>query len=125
MLRNSLIVFALCAMYCLGMGCAIIEEANMESRLKITHNNMQSYRSAVIEYRGDLGVVPTKVQGMEALRTDTGDEKWDGPYLRDASYKDGWGQMLVYEPAPDGKTFKLISSGTDKVLGTEDDIVLE
>ncbi len=125
MLRNIFGVSALCAIMVMVLGCAIIEEANTESRGKITVNNMQNYRSAVKSFEVDMGALPTKEQGVEALRTNTGEENWKGPYLRDASYKDGWGQMLVYEPAPDGKSFKVISPGPDKVMGTEDDIVLE
>lgn len=36
---------------------------------------------------------------------------------------DAWGQPYLYEVSEDKKSFKLISKGKDKTLGTQDDII--
>jgi hypothetical protein len=37
---------------------------------------------------------------------------------------DEWGESYVYEIVDDGQDFRLLSKGKDRILGTEDDIVL-
>jgi hypothetical protein len=47
-------------------------------------------------------------------------KNWRGPYTEDNKINDPWGVQLGYES--DGRTIKLISSGVDQAMGTEDDI---
>lgn len=105
--------------------CALLEETRYTSQKKITENNMRTVRVALMRYEADTGSLPSKSEGMDVLLENPNHEKWAGPYIKDKSYQDAWGQELVYDPTGAGKTFKVISAGPDKVIGTEDDIVLE
>ena len=82
-------------------------------------------------YLGDVGAIPTAVQGLSALLTNPGIAAfsvnssvrfglgWNGPYLTGgpgANFtKDAWGQTIVYSPAAFPPT--LVSLGADGLVG--------
>jgi len=72
-------------------------------------------------YRIHSNKYPTTDQGLNALLTNPGSDKnWRGPYLEPNKLKDPWSNDFQYQS--DGRTFKIISSGTDGQFGTADDI---
>jgi general secretion pathway protein G len=74
-------------------------------------------------YKLDNNKYPTSEQGLNALLTNPGGDvkNWRGPYTEDNKINDPWGVPFAYES--DGRTVKLISSGSDQNMGSEDDIV--
>ncbi|MCK4325643.1 type II secretion system protein GspG, partial [bacterium] len=70
-------------------------------------------------YAGDCGSLPTDVQGLDALATDSGVTGWDGPYISgsfqgsDEFKKDEWENEYIY----DASAGTITSYGSDKVPG--------
>ncbi len=117
-----------------------------QKKYDITVNQMNLIRSALLGemsanpaksrfgFLGDLGALPTSVQGLKALweipadieswklspefRTGSG---WSGPYLTDQGTggvdytKDAWGNPYLYDPDSDPAT--LTSYGADQAAG--------
>ena len=74
-----------------------------------------------VDHHGDL---PASNDGLVTLvSANTRDPDWRGPYLKEIPV-DAWGQPFEYKlpgtQNPDG--FDLISSGPDRLFGTDDDI---
>ena len=60
---------------------------------------------------------------LDDLVTDTGDRKWNGPYLQDTDFipQDPWGNDFMYTaPGENGRAFEIISYGEDNQSGGED-----
>jgi general secretion pathway protein G len=75
------------------------------------------------------GEKPTTAEGLNVLlQQPNNDDKWHGPYLKDAKALpvDAWGKPFTYEyPGqhhPNGTDADLSSGGPDRVVGTPDDI---
>lgn len=73
-------------------------------------------------YKLDNNKYPTSEQGLNAMLNNPGGDvkNWRGPYTEDNKIKDPWGETFGYES--DGRTFKMMSSGPDQIMGNEDDI---
>jgi len=68
---------------------------------------------ALDQYRLDTGSYPSTQEGLNALMTNPGQEKWDGPYLKKSLPLDPWGKAYVYQiPGTKGE-FDLYSLGRD------------
>lgn len=52
---------------------------------------------ALDHYRLDTGSYPTTEQGLNALITNPGVEKWQGPYLKKGVPLDPWGKPYIYQ----------------------------
>ena len=52
-------------------------------------------------------------------------ELTDNYPLRAGWLKDSWGEPYQYEKLKDGMSFRLLSNGPDRVLNTEDDILIK
>lgn len=75
---------------------------------------IQSFILAVTDFRGDMGKIPNSLD--ELVRNESGEKKWDGPYLGNTLDipKDPWGNEYVYQvPGPEGFEFEIISYGSD------------
>jgi general secretion pathway protein G len=96
-------------------------------------DDMNSISSVVIMYNINNGHYPSSAQGLMALvARPTGDpQPMNWTQLSDKVPLDPWGQEYRYESGEDveGKKqtyqFRIISTGKDLQLGTEDDIVHE
>ncbi len=102
------------------------KKANIDTtRLSIT-NLEQTLDMYAVDHNGEY---PTTAEGLESLLVKpNNDEKWNGPYLKDAKKVplDPWGRPLQYEyPGQhhdQGTKPDISSSGPDKAFGTPDDI---
>ena len=104
-------------------GPMMINQMN-EANIKTAKIQMRLTGNALDDYRRHNFTYPTTEQGLAALRTkpDVGiiPKNWNGPYLRSDHPKDPWGNEYTYRS--DGKTFEMISLGTDSQEGgTEED----
>ncbi|MCX8030949.1 MAG: type II secretion system major pseudopilin GspG [Thermodesulfovibrionales bacterium] len=74
---------------------------------------------ALDQYRLDVGSYPTTEQGLNALVTNPGVEKWEGPYLKKGVPLDPWGNPYIYQfPGTHGE-YDLLSYGRDGKPGGE------
>lgn len=87
----------------------------------------QSLELYAVDHNGEF---PTTAEGLEALLSQpNNDEKWHGPYIKDANSLpvDPWGRAFNYEyPGQhhaQGVKPDISSNGPDKAAGTADDIV--
>lgn len=72
-------------------------------------------RDAVDTYYLDMSEYPER---FEDLIRDPGNDRWDGPYLRDGMLpKDPWGEEYQYELAAGDWDFNITSTGADRAPG--------
>lgn len=86
-------------------------------------NQLTMTSVALQEYVEHCGSFPTSKQGLKALCTNPGIEKWSGPYLEADVLIDPWGNPLHYS-IRDNRP-QVWSAGPDGESGTDDDIVME
>lgn len=74
---------------------------------------------ALDQYRLDVGTYPTTEQGLNALSTNPGVDKWDGPYLKKGLPVDPWGKPYIYQQPGSNGEYDLFSYGRDGNPGGE------
>ena len=75
---------------------------------------------ALDHYRLDIGQYPTTAQGLQALNTNPGVEKWEGPYLKKSAIPlDPWNKPYNYACPGSHGEFDIRSYGRDGVQGGE------
>ncbi len=75
---------------------------------------------ALDQYRLDTGQYPTTEQGLQALNTNPGDDKWQGPYLlKNLIPLDPWGKPYNYVCPGTHGDYDLFSYGRDGTAGGE------
>jgi len=93
-----------------------------EAQRKLACTQMASIKQALKMFKLDNGSYPETDEGIEALVSNPDADKYPNysgsPYLEKVA-KDSWGTPLIY--IKDGSEFKLISFGTDKKEGGDDD----
>ena len=93
-----------------------------EAQRKLACTQMASVKQALKMFKLDNGSYPETDEGIEALVSNPDADKYPNysgsPYLEKVA-KDSWGTPLIY--IKDGSEFKLISFGTDKKEGGDDD----
>lgn len=85
-------------------------------------SDLASLRSALDQFRIDVGRYPTTEENLDALRSAPGDASgWKGPYIAKAVPPDPWQNPYIYEyPGADGQdSFVLMSNGADGQPGGE------
>lgn len=70
-------------------------------------------------FRLDVGRYPTTQEGLNALATNPGIEKWEGPYLKKALPNDPWGKPYRYQCPGSHGDYDLYSYGRDDAPGGE------
>ncbi len=92
------------------------------SQIKLACTQMDSVKQALKMFKLDNGTYPTTKEGIEALVQNPNREKYPNylyePYLEKYP-KDSWGSKIIYRQK--GDDFILISYGTDKKEGGEDE----
>lgn len=68
---------------------------------------------ALDHYRLDTGSYPTTEQGLNALITNPGVERWQGPYLKKGVPLDPWGKPYIYQYPGTHGDYDLYSYGRD------------
>lgn len=75
---------------------------------------------ALDQYRLDVGDYPTTQQGLNALQTNPGVERWEGPYLKKKEVPvDPWGRPYIYQSPGEHGEYDLYSYGRDGRQGGE------
>ena len=88
---------------------------------------LHAFESAITAYQLDVGQVPSQEMQLEALVNPPDDlpnpAKWKGPYFNKAIPLDPWDQPYNYEVVGP-ESYRIYSSGPDRVAQTNDDINL-
>jgi general secretion pathway protein G len=74
---------------------------------------------ALDQYRLDVGSYPSTTEGLNALMTNPGGDKWDGPYLKKNLPLDPWGNPYNYQCPGSHGEYDLYSLGRDNKPGGE------
>lgn len=81
---------------------------------------IELFGQALDQYRLDTGHYPTTEQGLQALLTNPGEEKWQGPYLKkNIVPKDPWDRPYMYQQPGTHGEYDLYSYGRDGSPGGE------
>jgi general secretion pathway protein G len=71
------------------------------------------------QFRLDVGRYPSTQEGLAALVTNPGIDKWEGPYLKKGLPNDPWGKPYIYTcPGTHGE-YDIVSYGRDGQPGGE------
>ena len=80
---------------------------------------IELFGQALDQFRLDVGRYPTTQEGLAALVTNSGIDKWEGPYLKKGLPNDPWGRPYIYTcPGTHGE-YDIISYGRDGNPGGE------
>ncbi len=89
-----------------------------KARISTAQTQIKLLEQAIFDYRLDVSKLPTTDEGLEVLSSNvSGNEKWDGPYLKQDLPKDPWGNDYVYRCPGEYGEFDLISYGADGQSG--------
>lgn len=97
-----------------------------QARITATQTDIVNLETALDAFEVDCGRYPTEQEGLDALVNAPSDVTgWRGPYLKNATPKDAWGQAYIYRQPGRNNTsgFDLFSTGPNKLEGDEDDLV--
>lgn len=98
---------------------------NQISRSETTAAKAQidAFDKALQAFRIDMGRYPSQSEGLQALVAAPGaDQRWRGPYLKDAVPLDPWGTPYEYrQPSTRGKDYDILSLGRDRAPGGSGD----
>jgi general secretion pathway protein G len=85
------------------------EKANRSAAV----GQVSNFKDALTKYEIDVGHYPSTEQGLQALITNPGEDKWGGPYLQtDKLPQDPWSHPYVYAcPGSNGMDFDVYSQG--------------
>ncbi|HXU94311.1 MAG TPA: type II secretion system major pseudopilin GspG [Gallionella sp.] len=85
-----------------------------KSEVKVTQAQISALDKALEQYRLDTGHYPTTEQGLKALiARPTGEQRWDGPYMKKEVPLDPWGQPYVFKSPGEHGDYDLSSLGKD------------
>jgi len=80
---------------------------------------IELFGQALDQFRLDVGRYPTSQEGLAALVTNSGIDKWEGPYLKKGLPNDPWGRPYIYTcPGTHGE-YDIVSYGRDGNPGGE------
>lgn len=95
------------------------------SRSEVTAAKAQidAFDKALQAFRIDMGRFPSQSEGLQALvAAPGGNQRWRGPYLKDAVPADPWGMAYEFRiPSSRGKDYDVISLGRDRAPGGNGD----
>lgn len=110
------IVFILLAGIMAFVGPKIFEQMgrakSSEARIRI-----QQLAGQIEMFKLEVGRYPDNLQAL--VTQPGGNERWNGPYAKDADLKDAWGNDYRYAVPGQGKPFDLVSLGADGRDGGE------
>lgn len=90
------------------------------AKQKTAKTQIEMLMAAMDAFRLDMDRYPTQQEGLEALSNSTGDESWDGPYLKKGVPLDPWGKPYHYMiPGENGGEMDIFSYGRDDKPGGE------
>lgn len=89
------------------------------AKQKTAKTQIEMLMAGLDSYRLDIGKYPSSQEGLEALVTNTGSDKWKGPYLAKELPKDPWDSPYVYENPGQHGEVDVFSYGADGQAGGE------
>lgn len=93
-------------------------------KVNITKSQIQTIAGQIENYQLDTGKLPTHLEDL--VTAPSGVNNWLGPYAKEGSLKDQWGNPIIYRVPGQGRPFDLISYGKDgKPGGTSYDADIE
>lgn len=87
------------------------------AKVKAASSQISRISMAVESYYLDTGATP---DNLSALVEDSGEDGWNGPYVKGSSLKDPWGREYVYVYPGEHGDFDIYSFGADGQPGGED-----
>ncbi len=92
------------------------------ARINTAKTQIRLLEQAIFDFQLDLKRLPDGEHGLRELEENVAnDEKWDGPYLKQNVPKDPWGEEYVYTQPGEHGDFDLISYGSDRQPGGENE----
>lgn len=82
----------------------------------VARANIATFRKALELFASDVGSYPSPNQGLQAIRTNPGETKWRGPYVRSDLPPDPWGRAYIYRIGERGVP-EIVSLGRDGRAG--------
>ena len=93
-----------------------------KSKQKTAKTQITLLENAIAQFKLDVGRFPSSDEGLSALRTKGGTDKWDGPYLTKQLPKDPWDREYIYNcPGEDGRPYDILSYGLDGSPGGDEE----
>ncbi|MFA7383817.1 MAG: type II secretion system major pseudopilin GspG [Desulfurivibrionaceae bacterium] len=84
-----------------------------KARQKAVRTQIEKFMVALEAFRLDVGRYPTQQEGLTALVTNSGIEKWEGAYLKKAVPNDPWGNPYHYRNPGEHGVVDIYSYGQD------------
>ncbi len=89
------------------------------AKAKTAALQLDTTAAALVMFKEDVGRLPTRAEGLNALVSDPGVSGWTGPYAKsDKAIKDPWGRPLVYTPASEDEATLTCLGADGKPGGT-------
>jgi general secretion pathway protein G len=119
-LIEMLVVVTIIGLFVALVGPGLFKKADA-AKITATRSQIESFMTALGQYKLDTGIFPTSEQGLIALRVRPGDmAQWAGPYMPKDIPKDPWGHDYVYKfPGDHGDEPEIVSFGADGQPGGE------
>jgi len=95
-----------------SMAGVFIRGAQKKARIDAATAQIGAFENAIKMFELNVMSYPAMNQGLDALRMDTGDAGWTGPYLDREIPPDPWGNPYQYELI-DQDTYRIWSWGPD------------
>ena len=90
-----------------------------KAQQKTAKTQIEMLMAALDGFRLDVGRYPNQQEGLTALVTNPGVEKWDGAYLKKAVPNDPWGNPYQYRNPGEHGEVDIYSYGQDNQPGGE------
>jgi len=89
------------------------------AKQKTAKTQIEMFMAALDAYRLDVGRYPAESEGLDALVTNPGTPRWNGPYLKKAVPLDPWGNPYHYRNPGEHGPIDVFSYGADGAPGGE------
>ena len=115
-----LVVVTIIGLFVALVGPGLFKKADA-AKITATRSQIESFMTALGQYKLDTGAFPTTEQGLVALRVKPAEmEQWAGPYMPKDIPKDPWGHDYIYKyPGEHGDEPEIVSYGADGQPGGE------
>ncbi len=119
-LIEMLVVVTIIALFAALVGPKLFGNVDKAKRTAAV-DQINTFMTALGNYKLDTGVFPTTEQGLQALRVKPENQpQWAGPYLTKDIPMDPWGRPYLYKyPGEHGDEPDIISLGADGQPGGE------
>jgi len=95
-----------------------------QAKIARAKSDLSSIGLALDLYELDMGEYPKDLQSLLSQPAGgSGENRWNGPYLKKGLPDDPWGRHYEYKVPPEhGHDYDLSSLGSDGQKGTDDDV---